>query len=305
MVPMSDLLAGRFALGARLGDGTFAEVWQATDHAGLGGPRLVALKIFRPVRNGGADTWDPLEREVAVSARLAPHPQVVKAWALLSLPFFGVAATPCLMLDHIAGSNLALWLAGQPPPGVATVGPRLAVLRGLLGGLAHAHAGGVAHQDISFGNVLVRDGDPPTGVLTDFGCARTEEGHAGAADEEMDALQPINPPPYALGLSLHDGLRRDLYAFATLAWLVLTARHPLTDDWQSMRQGRWQGPASPHRSLPRRPMAGLAPWIGEVAGLPPLAGMLLRCLAAEPGERPASAVEVLLDWDAIMGRTPG
>lgn len=301
---MSELLAGRFELGTRLGDGTFAEVWQATDHAAPGGPRLVALKIFRPVRNGDSGGWEPLDREVAISARLAPHPHVVKAWALLPLSFFGVAATPCLVLDHVAGSNLALWLAEQPPPGPATAAPRLAVLRGLLAGLAHAHAGGVAHQDISFGNVLVRAGDPPSGVLTDFGCAGLE-GDPAAPDGEEGALQPINPPPYTPGLPWRDGMRRDLYAFATLAWLTLSARHPLTDDWPSMRQGRWQGIADPHRGLPRRPMPLLAPWIREVAGLAELSEMLLGCLAAEPGPRPASAVEVLRDWDAIMGRMRG
>lgn len=296
---MPDLLAGRFALHRMLGDGTFAEVWSATDRAAKGTPREVALKIFRPVKGGERHAWDPVEREVAASLRMPPHPNVVKAWAVLGVRFFGDTETPCLVLDRVDGVNLALWLADLPPPGPETVGPRIEVMGGLLRGLAHAHAAGVVHHDLSFGNVLVGKTLLPIARLTDFGCAQVA-GAAGGGTDEEEALQPINPPPYSPTVPLAQGARRDVYAFATLCCLALFGRHPLTDEWQSMRKGRWAGAADPHRTLPRRAMADLALWANGIPELPALSDLLLHCVAAEPDLRPPSAVAVLDEWEAVM-----
>lgn len=296
---MPDLLAGRFAIRGMLGNGTFAEVWSATDLAAKGTPREVALKIFRPVGGGEGHAWDPVEREVAASLRMPPHPNLVKAWAVLGVRFFGNTETPCLVLPLIDGANLALWLADQPPPGPDAIGPRLAVMTGLLRGLAHAHVAGVVHHDLSFGNVLVGKTLPPIARLADFGHAQIEEA-AGSGPDEEDVLQPINPPPYSLTMPLAQGARRDVYAFATLCCLALCGRHPLTDEWQNMRTGRWVGAAEPHRTLPRRAMADLAPWVRGIPRLAALSDLLLRCVAADPDGRPASAATLLDAWEVVM-----
>jgi serine/threonine protein kinase len=160
----------------------------------------------------------------------------------------------------------------------------------------------VIHRDLSFGNVLVRDSDPPRAFLTDFGCSQIDdpvEADAGG-DESPDLLQPINPPPYRRLLSRPAGARRDIYAFATLCYLTLIGRHPLTDDWQSMRTGEWAGPPCPHQTLSRRAMTQLAPWIAGDGRLAALSAVLLRCVAPEPEARPASGVELQAAWARIM-----
>lgn len=64
----------------------------------------------------------------------------------------------------------------------------------LLDALAHAHARGVIHQDIKFGNVLLPGGRDrrPGPKLTDFGIAATSHGQA-AADPPADQLAAQTP----------------------------------------------------------------------------------------------------------------
>jgi eukaryotic-like serine/threonine-protein kinase len=294
------VLGGRFAVQRKIGEGTFAEVWLALDAQAADAP--VALKIFRPLPEGaGNDAWNPLYREIAAGQRMPAHSNLVRAWALLQVDFFADARTPCLAMDYVPGTNLALWLARQPPPGPETLGARLKVMDGVLRGIAHAHANGVVHQDISFGNVLVQETAELGARLTDFGCAQCRgAADAAAATDDATMLQPINPPPYDLGQPFDDSARRDVYAFATLCYLTLVGRHPLTDDWQAMRAGQWAGPAAPHRNLPRRRLVELGPWLSQVPFAFALSDLLLSCVAAEPDRRPASAGIVWRDWSAIM-----
>lgn len=297
------VLGGRFAVQRKIGEGTFAEVWLAHDSQAAASDAPVALKIFRPLPEGaGAEAWDPLYREIAAGQRMPAHPNLVRAWALLQVDFFAGARTPCLAMDYVPGTNLALWLARQPPPGLETLGARLDVMGGVLRGIAHAHANGVVHQDISFGNVLVRETGELDARLTDFGCAQCRGADAvadPAATDDATLLQPINPPPYDLGQPFDESARRDVYAFATLCYLALVGRHPLTDDWQAMRAGQWMGPAAPHRNLPRRRLVELGPWLSQLPAGGALSDLLLSCVAADPVRRPASAAIVWRDWSAI------
>jgi serine/threonine protein kinase len=289
----------------KVGEGTFAEVWRALDRDAAPQGDTVALKIFRPLLSGASDdAWEPVYREVAAGLRMAPHSNVVRAWALLETDFFAGQRTPCLVMDYVEGANLALWLADQPPPTDGAVGPRLAVMTGLLQGIAHAHGSGVAHQDISFGNVIVRDSPLPDARLTDFGCAQSADIEAApeSRPDDSETLEPINPPPYALAQPLGESIRRDVYAFGTLCYLTLVGRHPLSDDWQTMWIGAWTGIPSPHQRLERRRLTDLAPWVRELPEMDALSDLLLRCVAADPSRRPASGVVADAEWTEIMRR---
>lgn len=256
-------LAGRFELRETIGQGTFAQVWRAQD---LETGHPVALKLFHSAPDVAANVLN----EVAAGLRMPPHPNVVRA-----LAFFESGESPCLVLDYVPGSNLAEWLARQPAPGPDSAPDRLVVLRDLLRGLAHAHASGVAHRDLSFGNVLVAAA-PLRACLTDFGGAWFADPPAGLAD----------------------AFRQDVYAFAVLAYLTLSGRHPLTDDWQSQHSSEWSGATGAHASLPRRRLVDLAPWLASHPHLPALSAVLGSCVAADPGQRPSSAVALAAAWDA-------
>jgi serine/threonine-protein kinase len=241
-------------------------------------------------------------REIAAALRLDTHPNIIRAWAFLETDHFQHEKTPCLVMDYVPGPNLALWLQQLEPPGPASIKMRLAILSDLLKAIAHSHSKGVIHRDISFGNVIIRPSPRPEAVLTDFGCSQTEEPntHRKAHPESADALQPINPPPYSTLLSREAGARRDIYAFATLCYLTLAGRHPLTDDWQSMRTGLWTGARQPHYSLLRRSLTDLAPWMATDSRLAKLSTLLLRCVNRDAAARPESGGALQSDWEEIM-----
>jgi len=300
---MSVWIADRFELQQKIGEGTFAEVWRAIDTQAAAEAVDVALKIFRPIAAGDPEyCWEPVYREIAAGLQMASHANVLCALALTNARFFDEQETPCLVMKYIEGTNLALWLAGLERPGPASIEMRLTVMGDLLRGIAHAHASGVVHHDISFGNALIRNSRPYTALLSDFGASQTQNvvTSATAQDNNLAELQAINPPPYCQFSSLAEGARRDIYAFGTLCYLALTGRHPLTDDWQSMRAGAWHGKPDPHHTLPRRTMIDLSPWMKQSAPLVALSDLLLRCVSPEPSKRPLSATEVYADWIDVM-----
>ena len=299
----TSIIASRFHLKQKIGEGTFAELWRAEDTKAAGGSASVALKIFRPSAEGDPNcAWEPVFKEVAAGLRMAPHPNVLRAWALLRVRFFEGQETPCLVMEYVDGLNLALWLEQLNSSIATSLEPRLAVMSDVLTGMAHAHASEIIHRDINFGNVLVWNSQPTKAVLTDFGCSQIGENASLDEKEEEPScfLQPINPPPYFGAVSQASGAHRDVYAFATLCYLALTGRHPLSDDWQSMRTNKWTGAAFPHRTLPRRRMTELAHWIREDLRLSELSDLLLRCVAADPATRPESGIVLKAEWSRIM-----
>jgi serine/threonine-protein kinase len=300
---MSILLANRFNLQQKVGEGTFAEVWRAIDMGANAKEAEVALKIFRPSAQGNPNLpWEPVFREIKAGLQISHHPNVLRVWAMTNVLFFKEQETPCLVMEYVNGTNLALWLSGQDPPGPEYIKPRLIVMDGLLHAIAHTHLSGVVHNDISFGNVLIRGSEPPQALLTDFGYSQTEEPNPNTILVENDyaEIQPINPPPYSHHSSLAQGAWRDIYAFGTLCYLALTGRHPLSDDWQNMRTGQWTGVASPHSILPRRVITELSPWMQQEPRLIALSNLLLHCVSVYPCVSKGIATEVEAKWNIIM-----
>jgi tRNA A-37 threonylcarbamoyl transferase component Bud32 len=153
---------GRYLLGALLGRGGMADVYQAHDQV-LG--RDVAVKLLRD------RTPDPMERHrfVAEAKTLARLNQA----NLVTILDAGISEDhPFLVLEIVIGSSLAVALkqAGGAfaPPRVATIGAQVAAA------LAHCHAAGVVHRDVKPGNILLGAGDRT--LLTDFGISRLLDG---------------------------------------------------------------------------------------------------------------------------------
>lgn len=291
------LLAGRLALLERLGEGTFAEVWRVRDvgHAAA----ELALKIFRPEARGSHERpWSVVSDEARASLYVRPHPNVIRAHALLTVRFFGELDTPALLLDLASGPNLALWLKQQQGADPDAVSRRLAVLHGAIRGLAHVHAAGVAHRDLGFGNVLVSL-SPLTGRLADFGAAAVlREGATPPRGVRRREPHAFYPPAHA---APELAFGHDVHAMATLCYLVLAERHPLTDEWPALLAGTWSGAPDPHLHAARRSLLELAPGLARQRGMARLSALLLRCVSAEPEERPRSGMELLRAWNEALG----
>lgn len=174
---------GGYELVGRVGTGTTATVWKARD-PGLG--REVALKQV-PMT-----AVDGLRAEAARLAQL-DDPHVVRVFG-----FVEDAGAAYLVTEWINGATLAEVLAAG---GRLSVPQALGVVRGALLGLAHAHARGVVHGDVSASNVLVDvEG---TSRLIDFGVGGSTPAYRAPEAARGEPLSPGSDVYAAAAVLVH------------------------------------------------------------------------------------------------------
>ncbi|HET9597254.1 MAG TPA: protein kinase [Anaeromyxobacteraceae bacterium] len=254
---------GRFELVQEVGRGGFGDVWEARDLE-LG--RTVAFKALR-VAGAGDVREERLLREAEAAARLS-HPNIV---TLHDVGRTEHEVRP--VLELLRGETLARRLERGPLAAADAVRVALEVARGL----AHAHAEGVVHRDLTAGNVfLCADGRVKLldlGLAHAFGRRRVEGGTPAAMAPEQWRGAPEDE-------------RTDVFAWGALAHRMLAGSAPFPDDGG--------------RSL----LAGTAPPRLEVPPAPGLGELVARALERDPVDRPRDGAELLAALEAIREAVP-
>jgi TolB-like protein len=248
---------GRFEVVRELGCGGFGRVYEARDRE-LG--RSVAFKLLRASARPELRE-ERLFQEAEAAARLA-HPNIV------TLHDVGRAEEgPYLVLELLRGHTLAERLERGPMP------PREALRTAveIAKGLAHAHAHGVTHRDLTPRNVYLCD-DGQVKVL-DFGMA-----HAFGRRKMDGGTRAYMAPEQARGAPEDE--RTDVFALGVLLHEMLSGELPFEDD---------AALASPE---PPPPL--------EVRGAPALRELVGRMLEKDPVDRPRDAGEALDGLSAAM-----
>ena len=154
------MLAGRYRLESRLGQGAMGIVWRARDEA-LG--RDVAIKeLLTP------DDLDEGRRRAAArrmlrearSAALLRHPAIITVHDVVEQD-----GRPWIVMELLSGRSLEQE-EPMPPARAARIGLEV------LDALRAAHARGVQHRDVKPANIFLRDDG--RAILTDFGIASLE-----------------------------------------------------------------------------------------------------------------------------------
>ena len=233
LAPLEDgagpTLAGRrigaYAIDSLLGQGASGSVWRARRADGrFDGEVAVKLLHLSLLRRAGALRF---EREGAILARLT-HPHIARLLDAGISP----EGQPYLVLELVEGERIDTWCDARR----LGVAQRLAVFDAVLDAVAHAHSQLVIHRDIKPGNILVRsDG----GVkLLDFGIARLlhdGDGQTTLTAEGRIALTPqYAAPEQVRGEPVSTAT--DVYALGLLLFVLLTGRHPTSDDHSSPAQ---------------------------------------------------------------------
>jgi eukaryotic-like serine/threonine-protein kinase len=252
-----------YTLTAELGAGAMGRVYLARDDRT---GRMVALKFLRPWAADDAEASSRLEREAAAAARLS-HPNIVTLHAVEDS-----GDELFLVQEYVEGESLARRLERGPLGPVELM--RLA--QALAHALAHAHQHGVLHRDLKPGNVLVAtDG---TYKVADFGLARVEGAPTLTATGYVVGTTAYLAPERARG---HAGdARSDLFALGAVLYEAMTGRRAFAGETQA---DALYGVLHAEPRPPEAPNASLLP----------LAALVMRLLAKEPADRPASAEAVL------------
>jgi len=208
------LIAGRYRLGARLGRGGMAEVFDAFDERLQ---RRVALKVLRPEVAVHADMRQRFEREARAAARLS-HPSVVSVYDTGE-----DGGRAFLVMERLPGETLADRISQGPVDQVWLRGMALDV----LGALGAAHEIGLLHRDVKPGNVLITTED--RAKVADFGIAKMMTGNQDA-DGDLTAVGLVLGTPAYLAPERLAGQQAtvdtDLFALGVVLYEAAAGRKP-------------------------------------------------------------------------------
>ena len=268
-------LEGVYVIERALGGAGSSYVFLATEVAL---ERSVVLKVLPPELTADVDA-ERFRREIQFVAKLQ-HPHLVP---LLSADFAAADSdrdqVRWFSMPYIEGKTLRELLArrGAPPYPEA-----IRLLREMALALSYAHARGVVHRDIKPENVLLNDG---IAMISDFGVAKALDDASDAAIRTGRRLTTVSTvlgtpnymSPEQIGSAHVVDHRADLYAFGCVAYELLTGAPPFArTSLRATLAAQVADAPVPIRQL--RP------------DLPPsVADMVMRCLAKNPAERPASA----------------
>ena len=277
--PLPDVIAGRYRIVSRLGVGGMGIVYKAID---LQLNRAVAVKALEDRRLLLPGAASKLRAE-ALAAASFDHPYVCKVYELAE-----TSTETFMIMEYVEGETLGSMLKRGVPPLLQT----LQFAREIAEGLASAHARGLVHRDVKPANVMVM----PNGhiKLLDFGVAGMDVESASGDDTRTQLPIPTRlhagtphymAPEQAAGEAVTT--RADLFSFGVLLYECLTGSLPFSGSttFDYVRHVMQSPPKRLDRVAPDTPAM--------------LVDLVERCLEKQPGDRPASADEVVKQLRAL------
>ena len=266
----SGQIFGPYRIGRLLGRGGMGEVYEA-EH--LEHRRRVALKVLNR-RLAGSDDRARFLREGQLAASVT-HPNTVYIFGSEE-----IAGTPVIAMELVTGGTLKDRVSSVGP---LTPAQAVDAVLDLAAGLDAARAGGVLHRDIKPSNCFVEsDGRVKIG---DFGLSIStlarDVSHAGSNQQRpgfFEGTPQYAAPEQLKGQSLD--VRADIYAVGATLYYLLTGQPPFDDrDLPTLvTRVTTEPPVSPRKTRRTIPSA--------------LAAIVLRCLAKDRAERPATYAEL-------------
>lgn len=270
------ILNGRYQIEALLGQGGMAAVYRGRDLR-LGRP--VAIKLLHQHYAADDEFLQRFKHEALSAAHLSAHPNIVDVYDVGQ-----DGAINYIVMELIEGQDLKALLRreGALPPARA-----LAIAAQIADALDYAHRRGLVHRDVKPQNILVT----PDGQvrITDFGIAKSHLSTAVTQTGITFGTADYISPEQAQGLPATP--QSDIYSLGVTLYEMLTGQLPF-------QGANPMAVALQHIQQPPPPLRRFNPAIA-----PALEQIVLRLLAKDPQQRPASAAEVAQQLrDYLAGR---
>ncbi|MBN2195858.1 MAG: serine/threonine protein kinase [Polyangiaceae bacterium] len=211
------VLAGRYRLLAKLGQGGMGSVWRA-EHVSLRTP--TAVKLIDPSIAQSPEALARFEREAQAAATL-------RSAHVVQILDYGVdAGTPYIAMELLNGESLAQRLdrRGQLSPQETAV-----ILGQVAKAMTRAHEHGIVHRDLKPDNIfLVREGDEEIAKVLDFGIAKARADAVGGVSTRTGSMlgTPFYMSPEQTAGKRAVDHRTDIWSFAVIAFECLTGTRP-------------------------------------------------------------------------------
>ena len=263
----SKILAGRYELLEKRGDGGMAVVYKAKDRL-LN--RFVAIKILKPEFIRDPKFVDSFRRESQAAAGLS-HPNVV--------PVFDVGKEGniyYIVMEMMEGDTLSDVIRREAPLSEKRV---IEITRQIAAGLSAAHKKNIIHRDVKPHNVIFSDDG--VAKITDFGIAKAVN-NGTIVNTNTTVLGSVHylSPEQARGGFVD--AKSDIYSLGIVMYEMLTGKVPFDgENAVSVAMMHING------KVP-------APSLENPAVSPLMDAVVLKATARQPGDRFASADELIM-----------
>ena len=214
MMNEGKILAGRYELVEKIGEGGMARVFRGRDNLLK---RTVAIKVLKDQMTGDAAFVRRFQREAQSAAALS-HPHIVNIYDVgeeEGLYF--------MVMEYVDGKNLKEHIRSK---GRLPMHEAIEITRQIAEALAHAHESDLIHRDIKPQNILFsRDGKVK---VTDFGIAIAGDGATlTVGDQIIGSVQYFSPEQARGGLAVKQS---DLYSLGIMLYEMITGTLPFSGE---------------------------------------------------------------------------
>ena len=295
--PETDVVTelGEYRLLEKLGEGGMGAVYKAV-HTRL--DKIVALKMLPKSHKANPWAVSRFDREMKAIGRLN-HPNIVQAYDARE-----IGGTRFLVMEYVDGVDLSAVVERCGPLGIAEA---CELARQTALGLQAAHEHGLVHRDIKPSNLMLAsplsrsgrgaggEGSQPQVKILDLGLARFQPGRVPGG-EVTSAGQIMGTADYIAPEQVSDShsvdIRADIYSLGCTLFKLLTGEVLFGD---AQYEGFFDKMMA-HVLKPTPPIRASRSEVPE-----PLAAVIDRMLAKQPGERfstPAEVAEALAPFAA-------
>jgi len=268
---------GPYTIERRIGRGGMGTVFSAiTDVTG----ERTAVKVLSAAHDGREEGFHDRFAAEIESLRILRHPNIVRI-----LGYGDEEDCRYYVMELVDGQSMQEALdAGRRYTWQEAVRFGIQICKALK----HAHDHGIIHRDIKPANLLLApDG---TVKLSDFGIAKQFGNSGMTADGGVIGTAEYMAPEQADGRPVT--VRADLYSFGGVLYNLLCGRPPFRAKnlMEMLQLQRFAEPDPVNRLNPAVPR--------------PLNDLVAQLLQKEPAKRPATALVVLRQLEAILAREP-